>query len=337
MRWLIWVILGVATLWGGLWFAASSMVERGVQDWFKGQGPAASATRIEVAGFPSRIDLTLTEPRFGDPAAGGPVWQAPFLQVLTIGYQPWRMIAAFPPEQSLTLPDGSTVELTADKLQASLALRPVTSLPLDRIVVEGHGLALRAGAGPGVLAQKLIFATRPDPTRQNVHDIGLTLTAVQPEPGLLDAAPGAGLPDGAADVLVDVFLGFSAPIDRFAGKTHPALTLVELHKAHFGWGDILLEAEGSLAPDAAGFAEGRIDIRLSGWDSAISVAVAAGALRHEIAPTWSEFARRLAATSRSPGRIDLALTMTGGRMRLGPLPLGPAPRFAPSLAPSRAP
>ena len=64
MRWLIWVILGVATLWGGLWFAASSMVERGVQDWFKGQGPAASATRIEVAGFPSRIDLTLTEPRF---------------------------------------------------------------------------------------------------------------------------------------------------------------------------------------------------------------------------------------------------------------------------------
>ncbi|QYK42956.1 MAG: DUF2125 domain-containing protein [Paracoccaceae bacterium] len=333
MRWLVWVVVGAAVLWGGLWFAMATAVSRGTAaafDQMSAQGLLAERAGIAVNGFPNRLDLTVTEPRLSDPVTGTG-WTAPFVQVFTLTWKPWHIIAAFPPEQRLALP-GASVTLASDRLQASLVVQPSAALPLDRLAVAGDALHLTLAPGaaaPATLAVRTLrLGTRRDPSRADTHEIGLDLSGIAPDPAFFAALPpGTTLPGEIDRLRVVAFAGLSAPLDRFAGDARPQLLRLDLREASLGWGGIAFWAEGSLAPDAEGFAEGRIDIRLTGWRAALDAAVAAGLIRPEIAPTWAEFARRLAETSPDPDRLDLPLTLGRGRMSLGPLPLGPAPRL----------
>jgi hypothetical protein len=328
MRRLIWLVLVAAVLWGGYWFAGATVLERGVRDWLA-DAPPVQAASADVAGFPSRFDLTLTDLRAGDAAMGQAVWQAPFVQLFALSYKPWHLIAALPPEQTLTLPDGTVLQFTAEKLQASLVVTPSTDVALDRTAVAGSGLVLRAQDRPGVALGSLQFNTRRDPSRTDTHEIWMGLTGLRPDPGLITPLPDRPLPTGDATLHVDAFLGLTAPLDRFAGQTRPVPRLIELRELRFSWGDIRVEASGQLVPDAMGLAQGQIDLRLSGWTSALDVAVATGLMRPGIAATWGELARRLAETSPTPGQLDLPLVLADGRMRLGPVPMGLAPRLIP--------
>jgi len=327
MRRLLSAVLAASGIWGAYWFVGATALERAARDWLASAAPRVQAAGADVAGFPNRFDLTLTDLRVGE--AGSVVWQAVFLQLFALSYKPWHLIAAFPPEQRVTLPDGTVLIVTADKLQASLVVTPSTAVALDRIVVAGNGLGLRAEDRPGMTLDALRFATRRDATRTDTHEIGLEVNGLRPDQGLLAAPPDRPLPPGDVTMRLDALIGFSAPLDRFAGETQPMPILIDLKEARAVWGDIVIEATGRIVPDAAGLAEGQIDIGLSGWDSAIALAVATGALRPEIAPTWAELARRLAEASPTSGRIELPLVFADGRMRLGPLPLGRAPRLLP--------
>ncbi len=327
MRRLLWAVLVAAGLWGGYWFVGATALERAVRGWLASAPPGVQAAGADVAGFPNRFDLTLTGLVVGTP--GEVVWQAPFVQVFALSYKPWHLIAAFPTEQRLTLPDGTVLVATADKLQASLIVTPSRAVALDRIVVIGAGLGLRAEGLPGVAVGSLRLATRRDGARTNTHEIGLDVTGLRPDPGLLVAPVDRPLPEGDATLRLDAFIGFSAPLDRYAGDTQPRPVMIEVKEARFVWGDLVAEATGQITADADGLAAGQIDLGLTGWDSAIALAVATGVLRPEIAPTWAELARRLAEASPKPGRITLPLVFAGGQMRLGPLPLGPAPRLVP--------
>ena len=327
MRRLIWAVLAVSGLWGGYWFVGSTVLERGTRDLLASAAPGVAAASVDVAGFPSRFDMTLTGLRVGE--AGAVVWQAPFLQLLTLSYTPWHLVAALPPEQTVTLPDGRVVTATSTKLQASLVVTPTRAVALNRIVVAGDGLALRVDDQPTLSLDSLRFATRADPARMDTYEVGLDVKGLRPDPAVFTARTDHPLPIGDASLHLDAFIGFSAPLDRFAGETHPVPVLIELKDARLVWGDILVGASGRLTPDAGGLAEGQIDLTLSGWDSAVAVAVAAGLLRPQIAPTFAELARRLADASPTPDRIDLPLVFANGGVRLGPLPLGPAPRLSP--------
>ncbi|MFN3971435.1 MAG: DUF2125 domain-containing protein [Gemmobacter sp.] len=333
MRWLISVVVVAALLWAGLWFAASTALRRGTVagfDAMNAQGLVASRSDIAVMGFPNRLDLTLTEPRFLDPVTGVG-YDAPFLQLFAMTWRPWHLIAAFPPEQRLTSPAGEAA-LGAGRLQASLIVTPSTTLPLDRLALAGDALVLSLApldAAPSrITLDSLRLGTRRDPSRANTHEIGLDIAGITPDPAFRAALPDASdLPERIERLRIVAFAGLSAPLDRHAGETRPGLTRLDLREARFAWGPILVTAEGSILPDATGLAEGRIDIRLTGWQSALDAAIAAGLIRPEIAPTWAELARRLSDTSPDPARIDLPLTMSRGRMSLGPFPLGPSPRL----------
>lgn len=324
MRWLLRVVILAALLWGGWWFAASTALERGAVaafDAMAARGLLATRSDLTVKGFPNRLDLTLTDPAVTDPATGTG-YRTASIRLYTLTWRPWHIIAGFAPEQRLATPAGDVV-LTSDRMQASLVLQPNTALGLDRMALAGDGVALAppGGAAP-IGAETVRLATRLDPTRDNSHEIGLDITGLTP--GL---PTGTALPPRAERLRIVAFAGFSAPIDRFTGETRPELLQLEVKEALLAWGDILLTAQGSLVADPQGLAEGRIVIRLDNWETALAAATTLGLIRPEIAPTWAEFARRLAETSGDPRRIDLPLTMAGGRMSLGPLPLGPAPRM----------
>jgi hypothetical protein len=326
MRWLLRVVIVAALLWGGWWFAASTAMERGAIaafDAMAARGLVATRSDLLVRGFPNRLDLVVTDPAVSDPVTGLG-YSTSSVRLYTLTWRPWHVIAAFAPEQRMTTPGGDAV-LTSDRMQASLVLQPNSGLGLDRMAIAGDTVMLTVPAletEARIGADTLRFATRLDPTRTDTHEIGLDIAG-------LDAGlpPGTGLPPRAERLRIVAFAGFSAPLDRFAGETHPELLRLDLSEASLIWGDIRLSADGSLTADASGFAEGRINIRLDNWEAALTVATGIGLVRPVMAPTWAELGRRLAQASGDPSRIDLPLTMSGGRMSLGPLPLGPAPRL----------
>lgn len=336
MRWLLGIAFGLAVVWCGWWFVASTALERASAAWFadrRAEGWTAQEGGIAVRGFPSRLDLTVTAPVLRDPVTGWG-WQAPFAQLLTLSYRPWHLIAALPPEQRFDIPGPPgeaaprTAILQADRLQASVVMRPTVDLPLDRITVVGDALRLVLPDAAAVAAGTLRLATRPAVARANGHEIGVEALDIAPPAALLAALPpGTALPDRIGTLRVDAELGFSAPLDRHAGQTRPVVQTLDLREARLNWGDLVIHARGALSPDAQGRAEGRIEVQVQNWRLALAAAVAAGWITPEVAPTWERALDLLAQQSGVEGRLDLPLSMRNGRASLGPLPLGPAPHL----------
>lgn len=324
MRWLLWVVVAAAALWSGYWFAGRAAVERGAQAALQAaaaQGMVAQAG-VAVQGFPNRFDLTLTDPRLGDPARGL-VWEAPFAQVFALSYKPWHLIAVLPPEQRLVTPAGD-VTLTAGDLRASIVSAPSADLPLERLAVAGEALALVAPQGLRLWAETARLATRRDGSAPHAHEVGLDVTGLAPDPA---RAALAGLPPAAERLRIVAVASLSAPLDRHAGTAPPMLEALTLREVTFRWGPAALSASGAITADAQGRAEGTIDIRITDWRRMLDAATALGLIRPEIAPTWAEMARRLAEAAGSGNDLALPLRMSGGRLSLGPLPLGAAPQL----------
>ena len=323
MRAVMVVVLVLGIVWGGYWVAGSVALQKGAEAWFAGQvadGRIASSSKIEVHGFPNRFDLTVTDVHLADPVSGFG-WDAPFAQVFSMTWKPWHLIAALPNSQTITLPD-QQIGLASTKMQGSLKLVPGTALALDSVVVDGADLVATSSAGWVIKAARAELATRQDATVGNGHEVNLTITGLVPDAALL---AGAGdLPATIKTAQIDLVAGFTAPIDRFAGAAKPQLTALTLKDGQVRWGDLVITVKGAVVADASGLAEGRVDIHIENWRKLLPPAVAMGLIKAEVAPTVENMMQLLAQGGTA---LDLPLVMKAGRMSLGPIPLGPAPRM----------
>jgi len=325
MRALIWITATLALLYSGYWFIGRGAMQSGAQAFFDNaasQGYVAENNGLAVQGFPSRFDLTVTGPRLADPRSGLE-WQAPFMQLLTLSYTPWHMIAAFPPTQTIRSP-AEEITLGSTRLQASLIVTPGTALTLDRTTLVGSDISAVSTLGWTLAAESLRFATRTDPTRTNTHEIGVEVTRLTPDPALATLMP--NLPPVIDFARLDAYATFSSPIDRFAGETRPQLTAFSIREGAFTWGTLQASAKGDLRV-VAGLPEGRIDLSVRGWRDLVSLAVNTGAIQPGIAATATNLMEAFAKASGDADVLEMPLVFAGGRMSLGPLPLGPAPRF----------
>lgn len=316
-------VLALAVLWGGYWFVGSRAVERGVSAWFDAQsqrGLVAERDSLSVQGFPSRFDLTIDGLRLGDPATGIG-WTAPFVQVFSLSYKPWHLIAAFAPEQHITTPL-EDIAIMSGKLQGSLVVTPGTALTLDRTTIVGDTLSVASTAGWEVSARTFRFASRRTDDVGRKHEIGIEALEIAPNATFLP-----DLPAGIDRLHLDAVLSFGTPLDRYAGEIRPGLVGIDLKTASVVWGDMEVLGSGQLTADPNGLAEGRINLHLTNWRKLIPVCVALGWITAEVAPTWENMFGALAAQSGDPKNLDLPLTFRNGRMSVGPLPLGKAPRL----------
>ncbi|HEX9858135.1 MAG TPA: DUF2125 domain-containing protein [Paracoccaceae bacterium] len=327
MRALLLVVLGLALLWGGYWFMGSRALERGAENWFAAQqarGFIATRDSLSVRGFPNRFDLTVEGLHLEDPARGYG-WIAPFAQIFSLSYKPWHLIAALPPEQTFRTPR-QDIALTSARLRGSLIVKPGPALTLDRIAVMGEGLAAQSTEGWHLAAATARFATRQDAAQTNAHQIGIEILGLAPDPALMRVLSGqATLPPEIELARLDATAAFAAPLDRHSLETRPALTALTIREGLIRWGTLGFFARGSIAPDAQGLAEGRIDLRLENWRLALAAARAIGLITPETAPTLERALALLAQQSGTPEVLELPLSFQAGRMSLGPIPLGPAP------------
>jgi hypothetical protein len=299
MRLLVWITLVCALLWAGWWFVGSQAARRGAEAAFAAAPAAgwdASQQGIAVAGFPNRFDLTVTAPAL---ARDGWGWRGPFLQVFALAWRPQHLIAAFPTDQVVTLA-GTDRPLTVARMQASVVL---SGLALDRANLVAETVA----SGELAAASVTLAIRQPDVSKPDLWRIGAEVLDLR----LPEHLRAKDLPPVARRLWLDAHATLSGPLDRSALTAPPRIETLEI-TALFAWGDLVAEATGSLRPDPQGLAQGSLKLRLTDPAAAGELLARAGLLPAGAVPP-----------------SDLTVSFTGGRTRLGPFDLGPAPRLAP--------
>jgi len=320
-------VIGLVLAWGGIWLLAAAGLQRAALDWFAAQsasGRSASFGSLGVTGFPGRLALTLNAVSLVDPATGTG-WQIARLHLASPSYQPWQISASLPGPLRILIPT-ETVTLGATGLQGDLTLTPLPSLPLGHFTLSGSEPRVRSSLGWQIEADHARLAIASDPTGTNSYTINLTVTDLAPDPALVAALAGPSeLPPRLDLVEITAVATLTAPLDRHADQTHPTLASLDINESTLRWGPLILAVSGHLTPDATGRAEGRIGLRLDHWQQALIAARASGLIRADLAPALGRSLTLLALESGTPDRLDLALTLHGGLIRFGPIPLGHAP------------
>ncbi|MBU2982992.1 DUF2125 domain-containing protein [Lentibacter algarum] len=323
MKKLLVVILTLSALWFGYWFVGSSAVKTGFEAWFedrRAEGWQAEYSGLSLRGFPNRFDTTLTEPALADPHTGF-AWQAPFLQIFALSYKPNHIIAAFADSQTISTPH-QRYSIESTGMRTSMVMQPNTDLAFDRANLVSEAFSVMPDGGKASHVDGLQAALKL--VEGADYRLALNIDGLKPA---LPAEITGNLPAALSALRADATLGFSKPWDISAledGRPQPRT--IKLHLAEAKWGELELEAAGTLEVDRAGTPTGTITIKARNWREIIALAsameVAPQALLNQIEQGLS----LLAQLNGNASTLDIPLGFSGGLIKLGPLPLGPAPR-----------
>ena len=329
MRILLAIVILAAAAWSGFWWFNASSRERALTRWLeerRADGWQAEAADIRVNGFPNRVDVLIDDLRLADPEAGWS-WHAEGFQILSLAWKPQQFIVALPGEQVVATPY-ETVTATSELLRGSVAFRPNPRLELDHSTFEIEGMAMTSDLGWSAGIGKAILATRQTGGTPFAHDVAFNAESLVLPEGLTGAARDV-LPAAVGPVALDTTLAFDRPWDRSTVEgDNPRVDGVEVRKLALEWGELDLSGSGDLTADADGLAEGRIDLRARNWRTMLDVAEASGALNPTVASAVRAGLGLLAGFGGDAETLSVPLDFADGRTRLGPIPLGPAPRLA---------
>lgn len=330
MRKLTVFVLVIFGLYAGYWFVGSAAVERGLNTWLADRQDDAwlvEYSDLNTRGFPSRFDTTITDIELVD-TQNGLAWSAPFFQLLALSYRPTHVIAVWPNEQLIATPYEEIV-VTSTEMKASAVVEAGTSLPLDRSVLEVSDLALTSDLGWSATVRDGQLATRRIDTLENGHEVNITANGVRPPEALLSFLdPADLLPNQVKTLQVDVSLGFDAPWDRFAlEQKRPQITVLELNDLKAKWGDLDLRAAGALTVNRRGVPTGEITLKARNWREMLEILIQTGVIPEGSELLATRALEVLAEMSDNPKTLDAPLTFRNGRISLGLIPLGPAPRL----------
>ena len=326
MRALLWLVLAAAGVWGSYWWVGSASVENGVNAWFADPGQSglvAQNTSVTVSGFPNRFDLTVEGLDLADPASGLG-WKAPFVQVFSMTWKPWHLIAAFAPGQQIVFTD-QVVTLDGTGMKASVQLHPSSQLGLSETRGEASDLTLASDLGWRMTVARVFASTLE--VGPVAHRLGLSVQGLTPDADFLAALAGSDLPGVIETLHLDATAQFTAPLDRLAPQTQPRLTELALADLRLIWGALKITATGGLRAGPDGLAEGEIAIKVAGWRRLPAVVAAFGVVNEQMEPSIERALEVMAQAGSDPEVLELVLRCADGQMSLGPFPLGPAPRL----------
>lgn len=334
MRIILAIIALAVAAWVGWWFLLATAKDRAIEGWLAARreaGWVAEATEVSVGGFPYRLDTLLTGVELSNPA-GGWSWTAPDFRLHALAYQPNHLIAVWPHDQTFATLFGRARILSED-MRGSVVVEPNLRLGLRRTTIELDGLRVRGettgwemGLAHGQVALRQAEGENPPP---NAYDLAFTAENLTLPEGWL-AFDGGGLLDQAIEVAsVRATATFDRPLDRLAiEETPPLLQTLRVDDMTFTWGRLDLRGKGRLEADAQGFASGRLDLRARNWREMVDVAERSGAINATLASALRGGLGLIARLGGDRNVIEAPLDFSGGFMRLGPIPLGPAPRLS---------
>ncbi len=326
LAFLIVLVLAGGAAW---WMIAARAHEKGFEAWLdarRAEGWQAEA-EVSIAGFPNRLDLTLRDVALADPQSGW-AWSAPIFEIDNVIWDPTFYVATWPPEQTLAAP-GARAMLRSETMKASFRAFRELRLPVERVSFEGMRLALEAEAGWTAGAERLALHLRADPDAgpPNAYEFAGEAARLR-LPDFLRARldPAGALPQAVELASAQGRVALDRPLDRFALEGRkPGMTHLSLKEARAEWGGLKLRVSGAAEADREGYAEGEFEIEAENWKDMIDAAEAAGALDATFAETLRTGLGFVARLAGKGDRLNVSLVFSGGRARIGPIPVGDAP------------
>jgi len=328
MRLMAGILAILAALWSGYWFIGQRFVERRFEAWLSDapiRGIDIEYAGLSTTGFPNRFDTEIRDMTVRH-RASGTVWRVPFVQVFALSYRPHRVIAVWPDEQTFAA-GAMSLKLLSDDMRGSMAVEPGSDLTLEEGRLVAENLRIRDESREGQPTDafgiaRVLVATRRAAERPDAHDLAVELSGLSPAPDLkVLFDPLDELPDVIGGLSLDVTLRFDGPVGL--ADALPPLTGLSINRAGLRWGDVLLSAQGELSADAQGIAEGKLKVETGNWRRIFMILETAGVAD----PAWEGLIRLLAESDGSPLDLSVLLDFSDGLVRLGPFPLGPAPRL----------
>lgn len=336
MRKLIAIITILFGLWGGYWFVGSSALETGLKDYLTANHRATDPIPIAysdltVRGFPNRFDTRLSDISVTDKARNIR-WRAPFFQIHALSYKPYHIIAALPHSQVLHLPD-QDLQIDSEEIKGSVVFVAGSllekALEIDRSSFVARSLAISSNTGWETSIRHASIATRQTPADALHYDLAISADNVALPTALRAAIDPAQQQPAQFDALsINATLGFSHPWNLLAkGAATPVLNEIAVKNLTFLWGDLRLSASGPLQIGPSGVLNGRLELTATNWQKMYRLAESANAVDPDFAQAIQNGLRVLATLSDGENEIKAPLIFANGQMSLGPLPIGPAPRF----------
>ncbi|MEE9426846.1 MAG: DUF2125 domain-containing protein [Paracoccaceae bacterium] len=330
MRKLIIIIVSLGVLWGGYWFVGSNAVEKGLTSWLSdtsNRGWVAKFSALNTKGFPNRFDTTFNDLKV-EIGNGDLTWAVPFFQIFALSYKPNHIIAVWPNEQTLLLPK-QRLAITSDRMRGSIKFRPETALTLSRSSVEISNFHVQSNLGWSTSAETGQFNTRQSEEITDAHDVVLqTLKLRLSDQFMSFLDPEHKLPDQFEAVKVELSMGFDGPWDRLAiEQKRPNLTGVGVKNLQIVWGELEFSATGKLTTDTQGFLSGKLEITAQNWRGIYKILVRMGLIQGSFMGAVEGFLQIMALETEDPDLLVADWVFQDGRMRLGAIPLGPAPRI----------
>ncbi|AGT08072.1 DUF2125 domain-containing protein [Paracoccus aminophilus] len=342
-RFLIVLIVFLVALGGG-WYAAEGYLAREARAALAGN-PAISVTEIAELRDPRRIGLRLTEPTF---EAGAAQVSAPAVELFARFSAPTTLEADLPPTLAIR-PEGAaeTLALGLSDARARARVSPLHELQVTRADLSSGAMTLDqaplASALSAVLQLTALSHDSPKAARAAYDlDLGLAELDLRTLPQLATAV----LPEGRLTLSSKGRLWLSSAISVTGGDAPPALVGLRIDDTQLTLGALKVKALGRIQRDANGLSEGELMLYTADLDPLLAFAVSTGAISSKSVPLIKTVLTSLSKATPDPvlaangaepaapaypaataGEIRLPLIFTGGKMMLGPLGLGPAPRF----------
>lgn len=318
--------------WSGWWWLAARGQEAALAGWLEAraaEGWQADAARIAITGFPRSFDRRVEGFALADPAAGW-AWSGPLLTATSPAWDPTTIALALPSAQKFSVP-GESTNVTSARFDVLMSVWPGTDLTLRSAGIDVAELLVvgRSGWGAGARDIDARIARRDASSGPpNGYDLEMSATdLVLPRDvvGRLDPTGQLGLEVGrlalAAQFITD------RPLDRHVIENGElGAETVVVRAAELVWDDIALAVSGRLDADAAGFAQGSLRIEAREWRRLIALMERAGVVGPGAADAI-EGALGLVALFGGGESIDVTLRFEDGRVRLGPVSIGDAPRL----------
>lgn len=316
-------LAGIACVWTGFWFYARHRVQAEMDIAIAREserGRIWTCPDRQVAGFPFRIELTCTAPRFTAQADGSEVTgTVAAVRALAQAYDPNHVI--FELTGPLTAAVAGRPAATLDWKLARASLR-ATASRLERLSVEVD--APRLAVQPTTLvgpfesrADKLEWHVRPGPEGSEADRVDIALRLGKLVAPALQTLLRSADP---ADAEVDIKLLKFAPVFRgdwreivenwrIAGGT------ANVETARVAWGRTRAELSGPIALDAERRPEGRLDLRLVNADQLLRQFGVGGA-------TGALLGGLLGGAPDRDRTMRLPLLLQDGRVSVGPIRVG---------------
>ena len=309
---LLFAVIVAALAWSGFWFVSVHFERKAIDSWMearRAEGWTATYEDISFQGFPNRVDARLSGLVLESPE--GLRWETPFVDIYRLVYNFGHEIVAFPPQMSLTTELGET-EITSDGMRASFIHEGDIVV---RANFESKTLNL-TGATTAALAGLTASLTR-DEGEDTSYRIAVGADAI--------ASSGGRVADA-----IRLDAGFDTDLPLRVGKQagpHPQPMRVNLRLAEYKVDDLQLKVAGDVDVDDDGRLDGQVTVKAVNWREMIDMARQSGQLPEGMAKALEDGLGLVAGLSGNRDTLDLPLTLDRGVARLGPIPLGEAPRL----------